>query len=255
MLTSLIGSPYSLTCAQMWVFPSFSASTSRTQMFCASAWSIPEVFYTMDSEALASMQIDTARTSSIPMSEPETPLASESRDTQIPTPGSSASSSMPASTSPPEPSPPTSSQAWIAGPVLGAVLGMVIIAGLAFWLGRRRERKHGPATATIAVSSVPTGTYPSSPFSPGIYHSSQPAPKQDAAIPPQHLSYHHHNSSRASELGAPAEGLVTPVVSLMTVEGNTPFVKNQPAPQGSSGDGMVPQELEHRPWTPRELHA
>ncbi|CAH0057622.1 unnamed protein product [Clonostachys solani] len=70
---------------------------------------------------------------------------------------------------PPNPTPPSQNLAWIAGPVVGGVLGIAIAGGLIWWFGRRRnsttvhqvsEGDNRPAPAVSELDSKPRKAIP-----------------------------------------------------------------------------------------------
>ncbi|KAE8155099.1 hypothetical protein BDV25DRAFT_135142 [Aspergillus avenaceus] len=61
----------------------------------------------------------------------------------------------PTSTSTPEPTSSSSSKAWIAGPVIGAVAGVIIIFGGVYWMLRRRKYQ-AAATDAPAIDNLAT---------------------------------------------------------------------------------------------------
>ena len=93
-------------------------------------------------------------------------------------------------TSTPSNSPSSSSKAWIAGPVIGAIAGVALIAGLSFWFLRRKKQKDtqggdeaGPtdSTETRELQGGP-----------------DPAPEMHASYMPSEL--HSHDMHIPSEL-------------------------------------------------------
>ncbi|KAK1831669.1 hypothetical protein QBC39DRAFT_371616 [Podospora conica] len=82
--------------------------------------------------------------------------SSSSSSTSRPATTGAAATSPPSPTNTPPPvTPAASSQAWIAGVVIGVVLAVAAVGFLAFWFGRRKGRQTrgalGPSASTLAI--------------------------------------------------------------------------------------------------------
>lgn len=140
----------------MTIFASYPyASQSWLQMGCARDFSASKVYREIVPTAPPTSSSSTS--SSTSTSRPATTGA-----TATTPPG--PTSSTPA----PPPAAATTSQAWIAGAVIGVVVAVGALAFLAFWFGRRRGRKTsgvvavGPSASTLAIMAPGKSYAPSS---------------------------------------------------------------------------------------------
>lgn len=102
-----------------------------------------------------------------------TPTTASSPTTLLHTPTIPSPTSSDTSTSTDAPSAPESSQAWVAGAVIGPVAGCALVGGLVWWITRYRKKR---TAATTAESAGKTSS--------GPYHRNQPLGLWPSASPP-----------------------------------------------------------------------
>ncbi|KAF2129297.1 hypothetical protein P153DRAFT_385513 [Dothidotthia symphoricarpi CBS 119687] len=122
------------TCADMTIFAtSPNILPSAHNIACRLAWSANTVYRNL-AVTTSSSRIVTSSTSS------PTPTASASTSSSTSTISSVSVSATPTSTSPAAPT--SQSKAWIAGAVIGPIIGIVLIVGAIFWW-RRKNKSNG----------------------------------------------------------------------------------------------------------------
>lgn len=137
----------------MTIFASYPyASQSWLQMGCARDFSASKVYREI-----------------VPTAPPTSSSSSPSTSRPATTGAAATTPPSPTSSTPaPPPGAGATSQAWIAGAVIGAVVAVGALGLLAFWLGRRRGRKTsgvvavGPSASTLAVMAPGKAYAPSS---------------------------------------------------------------------------------------------
>ncbi|GKZ59942.1 hypothetical protein AnigIFM63309_001398 [Aspergillus niger] len=118
------------------------ATPSAYNLFCADFWSA----YTIYRELPATTTSTTSATSDSTTSATTAPITSMATKTAS---GTQTSTASPSSTST---SSSGKSQAWIAGPVIGAVAGVLAIAAVVIFFLRRRMTRHPQAMDYQSVS-------------------------------------------------------------------------------------------------------
>ncbi|KMP05521.1 hypothetical protein CIHG_09405 [Coccidioides immitis H538.4] len=123
------------TCVTMTIYETFSPNAAFVRdLFCWDGWSAFTIFEKTPSTA-ATTATATPPAQNTPPALLSTTLASVGRTSSAPTATSTSTS------------PDNSSQesdggkAWVAGTVIGPVVGCVLVGALGFWIGRRRQRK------------------------------------------------------------------------------------------------------------------
>ncbi|KAK3386101.1 hypothetical protein B0H63DRAFT_474199 [Podospora didyma] len=140
-------------CFSMTVYESFpSASKSWISIDCGNnAWSVFTVYRTISTTTAA------------------TGTGSLASETTPPIPGSGTNSNGPVKTGPPSgasanetpnPTPSSSSQAWIAAAVIVPIIGAIAAGIIGFFLGKRRQRQQ--QTTAVPVTPGLSSVYPAS---------------------------------------------------------------------------------------------
>ncbi|KAK3396632.1 hypothetical protein B0T20DRAFT_442704 [Sordaria brevicollis] len=146
-------------CYTMTIFDHYpSPSQSWIEVGCAGVWNA----YTIYREVEASTTSTSSTSTTTSTSSTSTILSSTS------TSGPTATSAVPTSTSSPPPPPPTAtedpkpstSKAWIAGPVAGGVAALILLGALFFWWRGRKNRQNSAETPSMAQTDAPGGYQP-----------------------------------------------------------------------------------------------
>jgi len=163
-------------CQTMTVFEDEAENSAHTQYFCAQAWLANSVYRTLDVTTTTSSSSSSSATSSsqFPSSTSQssiftsgTPSPSRSQSTA---PSSTSGADNANQSGGPDPAEKSSSKAWIAGAVIGPVVAVIVIAAIAFWLGKRSARSKMDAAAAA-------------PLQPDQYHQQGPGSVAAAAAP------------------------------------------------------------------------
>ncbi|KAJ5485465.1 hypothetical protein N7539_005453 [Penicillium diatomitis] len=119
----------------MTIFESYTnEGPSATSIFCAQGWSAFTVHRTLFPPTSTSTSASTTSSSTTTAAITSSPQFTTTQPSQTST------SSSPTNT-PVSPDPAPESKAWIAGAVVGAVAGLAILAGFAWFIYRRRQNK------------------------------------------------------------------------------------------------------------------
>ncbi|KAK3489562.1 uncharacterized protein B0T23DRAFT_431011 [Neurospora hispaniola] len=185
-------------------FPSH--NQSWIEINCATRWSA----YTIYRE----FEDSTTSTSTTPTPTPSASTSEPSLTSAVTTP--TASTPIPVSTAPIDPNPSTS-KAWIAGPVAGGIVALLLLGALFFGWRRRKSGQGSSNTPSMAQTGATGGYFPEYVGSPHENnHTSQPhGPSSPPAAPyhpsngPPHYSSHSpgpHDAFNTSPYKYPASG-------------------------------------------------
>ncbi|KAK3952657.1 hypothetical protein QBC32DRAFT_259514 [Pseudoneurospora amorphoporcata] len=233
-------------CYTMTIFDHYlSPSNSWIEMGCATGWSAFTIYRELEASTTSTS------TSTSTSSTPTTTLSASTSEpslTSVITPSTSnPPPPLPTSTQEPKPS---SSKAWIAGPVAGGIAALLLLGALFFWWRRRKnaqETNEGPAMAQSGTAGGYQPEYVGSPHNtnhtPQQYGPSGPpsAPYYPPNSPPHYGSSSPplHDASNASQYNYAASG--TP--NTMSWQGSPRPVSEQD-PMGKQYQPFRPQIAE-----------
>ncbi|KAK8134574.1 hypothetical protein PG984_006586 [Apiospora sp. TS-2023a] len=194
-LTALDSS--SMDCTGSWTIISMTIlnhqadAAGYTYLDCRQTWRANTIYRTLDVANSATCKVPRSSSGTEKLANAKAPtpyyVASKSDTATTPaTPQSSAAIPSPSSTDKGSPSAPASSQAWIAGAVVGPVVGCALVGLLVWWIMRHRMKK---AAAAAAAGPTPVTTAESARHVSSTYSQYQPGPHWSTSPPPPAAMY------------------------------------------------------------------
>lgn len=159
--TNLYTSESSEPCRTLTIYDYPGSDKSAKDIFCYDHWDVETVYRRTTTPSTTTSSSSTSK--SMTDGDHSSMVHSNFQGSTL-TPGPSLTTSLPTatatSTTTKSPNSDNSdsdsdSQAWIAGAVIGPVAGCAILAGLAFWLFRRRKRANTQAEPAPVTSALP----------------------------------------------------------------------------------------------------
>ncbi|EAA35980.1 hypothetical protein GE21DRAFT_54 [Neurospora crassa] len=167
-------------CFTMTIYDRFpSHNKSWIEMNCATRWSAYTIYREFE-DSITSTSMTPTTTPSASTSEPSLTSA-------VTTP----TSSSPFLTDAPIDPKPSTSKAWIAGPVAGGIVALLLLGALFFWWRRRKSGQESSNTPSMAQTGTAGGYFPEYVGSP---HENDHTPQLNSPSSPPAAPYHPSNS-------------------------------------------------------------
>ncbi|EGO51380.1 hypothetical protein NEUTE1DRAFT_149182 [Neurospora tetrasperma FGSC 2508] len=192
-------------CYTMTIFDHPRPTNSWVNIGCASQWSANTIY--------RELEASTTSTSTTPTTTPSVSTSEPSLASAVTTP----TSNSPFLTAAPIDPKPSTSKAWIAGPVAGGIVALLLLGALFFWWRRRKSAQERNNTPSMAQTGAAGGYFPEyvgSPHgnnhTPQLHGPSSPpaAPYHPSNSPPQYSSHSPgpHDAFNTSPYKYPASG-------------------------------------------------